>query len=75
MLDVGFSKSKIASVFFLIFALMIPLLISSLVFETNIEGNSNQKSEGLTNNEITKMKQHMKDMNKHVKKAPEIAKK
>lgn len=75
MLDVGFSKSKIASVFFLIFALMIPLLISSLVFETNIEGNCNQKSEGLTNNEITKMKQHMKEMNKHMKQAPETVKK
>ena len=75
MLDVGFSKSKIASVFFLIFALMIPLLISSLVFETNIEGNCNKKSEGLTNNEITKMKQHMKEMNKHMKQAPETVKK
>ena len=75
MLDVGFSKSKIASVFFLVIALMIPLIISSLVFETNIEGNCNQKSEGLTNNEITKMKQHMKEMNKHMNQAPETVKK
>lgn len=75
MLNMVFSNKKTMSIIFLIVALMIPLAISSIIFETNVEGNCNGKHEGLSNNEITRMKQHMKDMNKHMKTAPDIAKK
>ena len=70
----GFSNKQSMSVCFLLLALLIPLVISSIIFsKTNIEGNCDHKHEGLENQEITKMKQHMKDMRKHLINAPDIA--
>lgn len=74
---IGFSNRQCMSVCFLLMALLVPLVISGFVFSKtnimNVEGNCNHKNEGLENHEITKMKQHMKDMKKHTINAPEIA--
>jgi hypothetical protein len=73
----GFSKRQCLSVYFLLLALLIPLVISGVTFSKtnimNIEGNCNRESEGLENQEIAKMKQHLKEMRNHVSTAPEHA--
>tara|TARA_Y100000389_G_scaffold200128_1_gene239922 strand:+ start:834 stop:1067 length:234 start_codon:yes stop_codon:yes gene_type:complete len=75
----AFSKQKLMSIGFLLATLIITLTIGSLVFtppgnSVISEGNCNRKHEGMENNEITKMKQHMKELNNHIKKAPQHAK-
>jgi len=76
----AFSKQKITSIGFLLATLLITLTVGSLVFTPSgnsiiSEGNCNRKHEGMANNEITKMKQHMKELNTHVKHTPQYAKK
>ena len=79
-IDMGFSKKKLASVGFLLLTLLITLTIGSLIFTPSgnsiiSEGNCNRKHEGMSNDEIGKMKQHMKELNNNMKEAPTHAKK
>ena len=76
----AFSNKKITSIGFLLLTLLITLIFGSLVFTPSgdsviSEGNCNHKHECMENNEITKMKQHMKELNNHINKAPYYAKK
>mgnify|MGYP005997282861 CR=1 FL=1 len=74
----AFSKKKLTSIGFLLLTLLITLIFGSLVFKPSgdsVISEGNRKHEGMENNEITKMKQHMKELNNHIKKAPYHAKK
>lgn len=73
MLDMNvFSNKLIASIIFLLLAILTPLIINNLM-QMNInkvETKFREYQEGLSNNEITKMKQHMKDMTKNMRTSP-----
>ena len=67
-----FSNKLIASIIFLLLAILTPLIINNLM-QMNInkvETKFREYQEGLSNNEITKMKQHMKDMTKNMRTSP-----
>ena len=79
-IDMEFSKKKLASVGFLLLTLLTTLVLGSLIFTPSgnsiiSEGNCNRKHEGMSNDEIGKMKQHMKELNNNMKEAPTHAKK